>query len=249
MTIAVLADKKVGLGIVSYLVKNFKNDISIIFYFDTSKIRDVCEKYGVRCEVYVDEFQAKALLPESVEIGILAWWPKIVSSEFIKCFPKGLINTHNSYLPYNRGKHPYFWSIVEQNPYGVSLHYVDEGVDTGALIARSKIEYSWVDNSDTLYQKSLDAMIKLFIETYSIIKENKISSQKQSNKDSFHLAQEYYSKIEIGLEKKYLAKDLINLIRAASSESELLPSAYFKDNGKTYEIKVSIIEKSHIENN
>ena len=62
-------------------------------------------------------------------VGILAWWPKIISNKLINLPRKGFINLHNSFLPFNRGKHPYFWAFYEDSPYGVTIHKVDEGID------------------------------------------------------------------------------------------------------------------------
>ncbi|MCL0081308.1 hypothetical protein M1N64_03665 [Peptococcaceae bacterium] len=41
------------------------------------------------------------------------------------------INLHISFLPWNRGADPNFWSFIENAPVGVSIHYLDEGIDTG----------------------------------------------------------------------------------------------------------------------
>ena len=62
---------------------------------------------------------------------------------------------HNSYLPYNRGKNPYFWTFIEEKPYGVTIHKVDEGIDTGEIISQKLIQYDWEDNAGTIYEKSL----------------------------------------------------------------------------------------------
>jgi len=42
-------------------------------------------------------------------------------------------------LPYNKGSHPNFWSFIENSPKGVSIHEIDEGIDTGKLIASKKL--------------------------------------------------------------------------------------------------------------
>lgn len=46
------------------------------------------------------------------------------------------VNLHNSYLPWNRGSDPNLWSIVENTPRGVTLHYMEAGLDKGAVIAQ-----------------------------------------------------------------------------------------------------------------
>ena len=51
-----------------------------------------------------------------------------------------VFNLHISYLPFNRGAHPAFWSFFDDTPLGVSIHLIDEGVDTGPILYQSRIE-------------------------------------------------------------------------------------------------------------
>lgn len=47
------------------------------------------------------------------------------------------VNLHMGYLPYNRGAHPLFWALAQNEPLGVTLHWMDEGIDTGAIIGQA----------------------------------------------------------------------------------------------------------------
>lgn len=53
-----------------------------------------------------------------------------------------IINLHISLLPYNRGAHPNFWSFFHDTPKGVTIHMVDEGLDTGKILFQKKIFFS-----------------------------------------------------------------------------------------------------------
>jgi methionyl-tRNA formyltransferase len=80
------------------------------------------------------------------------------------------VNLHISYLPFNRGADPTLWSVLEDTPAGVTIHHMDEGVDTGDLIARRRIVFD--DASDTLataYAKAQEAMAELFREQWPAI--------------------------------------------------------------------------------
>lgn len=49
--------------------------------------------------------------------------------------PRGkIVNLHLSFLPWNRGADPNFWSWIDGTPKGVSLHMVDAGIDTGPIV-------------------------------------------------------------------------------------------------------------------
>ncbi|KGA21245.1 hypothetical protein GM51_2915 [freshwater metagenome] len=63
----------------------------------------------------------------------------IISSETINDSQCRIINLHTSMLPWNRGAHPIFWSFFDNTPLGVSIHEIESGIDTGALIAQKEV--------------------------------------------------------------------------------------------------------------
>jgi hypothetical protein len=65
----------------------------------------------------------------------------IFPPDIVQRYRDRIINMHISYLPWNRGQNPNFWSWVEDTPKGVSIHYIDEGVDTGRIIAQKRITH------------------------------------------------------------------------------------------------------------
>ena len=87
----------------------------------------------------------------------------------LDAFPAGCINLHTGYLPYNRGAYPNVWCIVEGTPAGVRLHYLDEGVDTGAIVARREVAVEPVDTGRSLFEKLEEAALRLFQETWPAI--------------------------------------------------------------------------------
>jgi len=117
---------------------------------------------------------------------LLIWWPFIIKSPLLE-FPKnGFLNTHPSLLPNNKGKNPNFWSIVEGRPFGVTLHKIDSGIDTGPIIEQKEIQYDWTDTGGSLYKKALSEMIELFKATYPKIRLQISNVKHQSGDGSFH---------------------------------------------------------------
>jgi methionyl-tRNA formyltransferase len=80
-----------------------------------------------------------------------------------------VINLHISLLPYNRGADPTLWSVLEDTPAGVTIHYIDEGVDTGDVIAQRPVELTGDDTLATAYAKLQHAMVELFREQWPAI--------------------------------------------------------------------------------
>lgn len=71
----------------------------------------------------------------------------ILTQEILDALDNNAVNIHNSYLPWNRGADPNIWSIVEGTPRGVTLHYMDAGLDSGSIIAQSLVA---LEENDTL---------------------------------------------------------------------------------------------------
>ena len=77
-----------------------------------------------------------------------------------------VINLHISLLPYNRGADPTLWSVLEGTPAGVTIHYIDPGVDTGDVIAQQEVAFDDEDTLKTAYDKLQDALLDLFRRTW-----------------------------------------------------------------------------------
>jgi folate-dependent phosphoribosylglycinamide formyltransferase PurN len=67
---------------------------------------------------------------------------KIVREPWLSYYRNRIINIHISYLPYNKGADPNFWSWFDDTPKGVSIHMVDPGIDTGPLIDRCEVKFN-----------------------------------------------------------------------------------------------------------
>ncbi len=66
---------------------------------------------------------------------------QIFKKPLIELAPKGCLNLHTSLLPKYRGLMPSFWVLRNNEKYtGVSVFFVDEGIDTGPLLVKKKVE-------------------------------------------------------------------------------------------------------------
>ena len=65
----------------------------------------------------------------------------ILKKDILDKFPNMAINLHISLLPWNRGADPNLWSFLEDSPKGVTIHYLDYGIDTGDILAQQKVDY------------------------------------------------------------------------------------------------------------
>ena len=245
--IAICAANYVGKEIIKYLKSTeYPIDLAITSKNDKyeSEIAQDLQDMGIQClrrtSGNSSEF-IKELKNKNIDQILLLWWPEIIKEETLSCANQGIINLHPSFLPVSRGKHPYYWSIVEENDFGVSIHYITPGIDDGKIIAQKKIEFDITDTGQSLYQKSLEEMIDLFKECYPKIRENNIPGTPQnSEKSTFHYGKEIEVHSRIDLEKKYKALDLINIMRGRTFSKK--ESSFFFLNGKKYCINIDIYE-------
>lgn len=71
------------------------------------------------------------------DIIISAYFNQIIKPPLIALPKLGILNVHPGWLPIYRGAMAYFWVLKNgHESAGVSVHWVDEGIDTGALVAR-----------------------------------------------------------------------------------------------------------------
>jgi len=104
----------------------------------------------------------------------------IIPESIIAHYPDNAVNLHISFLPWNRGADPNFWSFIDDTPKGVTIHYIDRGVDTGDIIVQRRVEFSDNDTLRTSYLKLHQEMLALFKENWTNIRSKKCQRIKQS---------------------------------------------------------------------
>jgi len=128
------------------------------------------------------DFLRAAKIDEVVSYG----YRHILAKEVVTAFRKKIINLHISYLPYNRGASPNLWSVIEDTTPGVSIHYIDEGIDTGDILCQDKIELDYhYDTLRTSYKKLIEQMEFLYMDMIPPFGRN-WSVQKQKHKGTYH---------------------------------------------------------------
>ena len=247
-SIALFAADEVGRDVAGFFgQKNQKLDC-LVLDADEAKIqRDEIQKRAALnndTSIYLSselttEYAQNELRSLDIDIGILAWWPYMISEELINVANEGFLNFHPSYLPYNRGRDPNFWSIVEDTPFGVSIHWVEPEIDSGPIAFQRRIEKSWEDTGEDLYNAAQQNIVELFIHNYDRIISGQIPREPQDDsKATYHTRHELEPTSEIELDKKYTARNLLNLIRARTFSPH--PGAWFTDGNTRYEVRIKV---------
>ena len=111
----------------------------------------------------------------------------VLDKLFIEHYKNRAVNLHISLLPWNRGADPNLWSFLENTPKGVTIHYIDEGLDTGAIIIQKEVFFdSRVETLNSSYLSLCDALETLFFEWWHDIKHGIVKSVPQEGIGSYH---------------------------------------------------------------
>lgn len=243
MKLLLFIDGYVGEKVYSYLIKEHPEDIGMVVLAEDSTLEEKIKKDNIK---YVKNNYPNIgeLLKESdFELGLSVWWPYLIDEQVLNVPTSGIINFHPSLLPLNRGKNYNFWAIVEECAFGVTLHFLDEGIDTGDIIFQKELAYDWADTGESLFYRARDAMIDLFIKNYSKIRVGDYIRQKQELRiGSYHNSSELDPASKIELDKKYTARELLNVIRARTFDG--YPGCSFVVGQEEYEIKIKIEMKN-----
>lgn len=110
------------------------------------------------------------------DLIVLAGFMRILPANFVAAYSPNLINTHPSLLPQFPGGHAVRDALYAgAKTTGVTIHVVDEGVDTGPHIAQREVEVLPDDNEFELHERIKVQERELLINTVRDIAQNKIN--------------------------------------------------------------------------
>jgi len=123
---------------------------------------------------------------DEVDFIVSYGYRHIIKSEIISQFKKNIINIHISFLPWNRGADPNFWSFLEDTPKGVTIHYLDKEIDAGDILVQKKVRFSQDETLRTSYEKLSQVASDLFKAHWAEIRSGKILAKPQLGDGSYH---------------------------------------------------------------
>ena len=167
---------------------------------------------------------------------------QIFRSSIINTPRLGIINCHAGKLPFYRGRNILNWALInDEKEFGITVHYVDEGIDTGDIIKQRCFDIR--DNYD--YNKLLQiAYVECAQILFDSIKEIQSGVSKRIIQSTIHEIGFYCGKRGIGdeiINWNQQSRDIFNFIRAINKPG---PMALSYINGKEVRINRSRLIKS-----
>ena len=162
--------------------------------YDSSKTKIIepIKKLGVNL-IHEDKKEIEDRKFQESDLVISFGYRHLLNESIVEKYSP-IINLHISYLPYNRGSLANFWSFYDQTPSGVSIHLIDNGIDTGDILYQKKLEF---DARKMTFRQTHNILIeeieKLFIDNLNEILSLNYPQRKQEHKGTYHHSKDFPS--------------------------------------------------------
>lgn len=153
-------------NLAAYFQNSDVAEVALLIADREAPVIDRLKSYGVPAEIVPraewreNPQKAVAVMRDAaVDLVVLAGFLTVVPKEVLEAFPERIVNVHPSLLPKFGGKGMWGMNVhraviaAGETESGITIHYVSEGVDTGAAIAQFRCPVTPSDTSDTLAAK------------------------------------------------------------------------------------------------
>lgn len=248
LRIVFMGTPEFAVGILDTIIKNNYNVVGVITAADKPAGRGQKIKYSAVKE-YALEHNLTLLQPTNLkDEGFLSELKEMNANlqvvvafrmlpEAVWKMPKfGTFNLHASLLPDYRGAAPINWAIINgETKTGVTTFFIDDKIDTGAIILSKEINVSPDENAGELHDRLMNIGREAVTETLSLIEnENVVTTVQNENKDVKTAYKLNKENCKIDWTKS--AVEIHNLIRGLSP----YPSSwcFFKDKKEEWNVKI-----------
>ena len=163
------------------------NNLQALDLYNWIKIQDNTECKLLQEKIHLTDFDK--FKPDLI---ISYGYRYIIKKDVIENYQGKIINLHISYLPWNKGADPNIWSFLEDTKKGVTIHLIDENIDTGDILFQREVFF--IEKNETLassYNKLQDEIQKLFKENWKRIQKFNYKLTVQSLKGSIHYLKDF----------------------------------------------------------
>ena len=110
----------------------------------------------------------------------------ILPPDIVKEYAGRAFNLHISMLPWNRGASPNLWAFHDSTPHGVTLHLIDEGIDTGPWIAQQVVKPREIDTLASSYRNLTRAGLALLHDWLPRLTRGEFEAHEYTGTGTFH---------------------------------------------------------------
>jgi phosphoribosylglycinamide formyltransferase-1 len=134
-------------------------------------------RFKTRLDVEIEEGLVRSLIAAGVEFVVLGGYMRMLKAPMLAAFPRAIVNIHPSLLPAFPGMEAWRRALAAGvQVTGCSVHWVDGGMDTGAVIAQREVPVIEGDTPETLHARIQEAERELYPEVLETIRRARVQA-------------------------------------------------------------------------
>jgi methionyl-tRNA formyltransferase len=165
-------------------------------------------------DVNSDEF-ISIIIKYKCDLFISMSFNQIFKSNIINLTKYKPINCHAGKLPFYRGRNILNWVLInDEKDFGITVHFIDKGIDTGDIILQKSFQITNQDNYKTLLEKAYVECANILYDAVLLFKKGNVKAYKQNK---LHKESSYYFKRKKGdeiLNWNQTSREVFNFVRA-----------------------------------
>lgn len=198
-------------------------------------VRVLAERHGIpvleRATVN-DSETARLLARHEPELFVMSNWRRWLSPDVYRLAPHGAINAHDALLPAYGGFAPINWAVAAgEQETGVTVHVVDEGLDTGDILVQERVPIGFEDTATDVYHRTLSLFPELVAKAVGQLENGTAAPVVQDRFGASFFPRR--SRRDICIDWRRTPRAVYDLVRA---QSDPYPSAFTHHDGTELEI-------------
>jgi methionyl-tRNA formyltransferase len=236
MIICVAGKNNIAVDSVKFLLSFIEKEKLCVLLNKTDDFENNWQKslgyYAKKNDIKICKIEELYLIPDLFFFSLE--YDKIIQIKKFKS-PQ-LFNLHFSLLPEFKGMYTSVLPIIKnKRESGVTLHKIDMGIDTGAILFQENINISFNDSSKDLYDKYINAGTKLFKDNVKEILNNNFTTIEQTYLNSSYYSKSYIDFRNLDIDFNKSAYQIYNYLRGVSFREYQLP---IYNDSKIYKSKI-----------
>lgn len=235
MNILFMGGHELGAKTLEHLINNNVNVVGVVVSKNDNDwyrgVDEVADKFNLNLyeeKNINDQNFLNKIKSLNLDLIVCVNFDQILKKDIINLPTIGCINTHASLLPKYRGRAPLNWAMINGEKYsGVTVHFIDEGIDTGDIILQEKIKIDEDDYICDLLNKVKNIYPKIVLNSIKSLECNNLNLIKPDLSKGFYVNKRNKDDGKIDFSKP--SKDIMNFIKAISKP---YPGAFLYHNNK-----------------
>ncbi len=197
MKVLLFACQQIGVDFINYLTSLKDIEIPLVVSYELpidktygyDSVLEKAHKKGLelRNPSRVNERLISEIRDINPDIIFSVYYRKIFPKSLLSIPRLGCVNVHPSLLPRYRGPTPTAWAILNnETKTGITIHYMDEDIDTGDILAQEEFAINSNETGYELYTKAMTIGFQLLKKSFYKIINRQLSPRKQSGIGSYY---------------------------------------------------------------